>query len=886
MPRSLDDTYERMLLNIPDFYARDVPRIFQWMVYSARPLIVEELSEILAFDPDRNPSLDAQRRLFDPKQLLSILSNLATISTIHDWRVHEYVPKTVEVVTFSHYSVQEYLCSERIASSRVCQFSVTPKPAAHSIAKFCLTYVLQFDQADSLTPETYEVYPLARYAAQYWAKHAREIEQEEQSQRNLQPLIEQLFDDGKHAFLNWQRIYNPVCERSGDCTKLLPFLYTPVFCASALGLVRIAKGLLRNKLEINCLSHDKFSPLGIAAARGYLETVQLLIQNGADLELPSAVNGYSSWKRTPLCASALLGHKKVLKVLLDNGADVNTTDSHGATALYRASQAGHVEVVRTLIERGACLDVQEDEYGCTALMETSGPFGNVAVFELLLDAGANVNISDCHGGTALLGVVEASCRAEDAGFLRKIQALLDKKADPNVVCRGVSILVRAIKAGDWAATHLLLANGADPNLKDERGQTPLMFAASYNHESIVQLLVDNGAEANASSSARQTALSLAAAAGHENIVQQLLHQMNLTGPMAERWAASARLIQAIQKNKELEVAKLLGEGADPTLTDLKMRYSLHLAAFYGHESIVLMLLEHNLDIEARDQSTSTALDIAISRSHEKVVRCLLEKGARTAQESRRNPIFTACRTGNENIVRMLLDYSADSSSMFVSSIVLENAAKNGHHSVVRLLLERSGDLSRPVVPDGQSHSTAPFDDSLAYAAAEGHEETVTVLLCKGAEVDRVASWGGTALFWAAMGGHEGTVRLLLESGADPNMRMKGGATALYEAAARGHEGTVWLLLQASADPSAKLEGPGAPRRDRATALFAAAEGGHEGTVRLLLDAGADPIAKLDDESTPLSIAITKGHREMARIFREYMKRRDYWNLVPAYCSGA
>jgi hypothetical protein len=143
MPRSLDDTYERMLLNIPDIYARDAFRVFQWMVYSARPLMVEEISEILAFDPDQNPPLDAQRRLFDPKQLLSILSNLATLSTIPGWQVGWYRSQTIEVVTFSHYSVQEYLCSERIVTGRVCRFSVRQTPATYSIAKSCLMYILQ-----------------------------------------------------------------------------------------------------------------------------------------------------------------------------------------------------------------------------------------------------------------------------------------------------------------------------------------------------------------------------------------------------------------------------------------------------------------------------------------------------------------------------------------------------------------------------------------------------------------------------------------------------------------------------------------------------------------------------------------------------------------------
>lgn len=809
MPRSLDDTYERMLLNIPDIYARDAFRVFQWMVYSAHPLTVEEISEILAFDPGRNSPLDAQRRLFDPKQLLSILSNLATLSNVPDWRVPLSRSKTIEVVTFSHYSVQEYLCSERIVTGRVCQFSVTQKPAAYSIAKTCLLYMLQLDQADSLTPETYEMYPLVRYAAQYWAKHARRYEQGEQGQGNLQPLIEEVFDDSKPAFLNWQRIYDPLHDDLRDCTELLPRQYTPLLCASTLGLVGTVVSLLSDEKNINSLRPDKYSPLVIAAAWGHSEIVQHLIQCGANVELQASVG--SSLVMTPLGASAQFGHEVILNILLENGADMNTVSEgrfgSDGTALFWACERGHVKIARTLIERGAELDGQ-NFYGETALMSASGPFPRMAIFELLLHAGANVNISNCSGETALSKVAEG-LRAGKAGCMQIMQALLENKANPNPV-DSFSPLSRVVIFGNWTATHLLLANGADVNWKDENGVTPLMIAAHKNHQSIAQLLLDNGADVKATFSARGTAISLAAAAGHESIVQLFIDHMHLTGSVAERWTTSARLIHAIQDNKDLEVTKLLREGADPTLTDSGMRNSLHLAAECGHESIVLILLEHNslehnLDIEAtvfRGCSEMTALDIAISQGHENIVQRLLDRGARTEPEPKlligphkwRSPIPTACKVGNGNIVRMLLDHGADI-SWVNSNNGLHRAAENGHHSVVKLLLERFPNLLRPAAPLGQSHIRSRLETPLKLAAAGGHEETVRVLLDKGAEVDYIHRHGDTALFAAAAKSHEGTVRLLLEAGANPSTKLKDGRTPLSTAISRGHTGVARILRE-------------------------------------------------------------------------------------------
>jgi ankyrin repeat protein len=679
-----------------------------------------------------------------------------------------------------------------------------------------------------LTLETYEMYPLARYAAPYWAKHARQYEQDEQSQCNLQPLIEQVFDDGNHAFLNWQHLYDPLNDLSRGYSELLPRKYTPLLCASTLGLVGTVVNLLGDEKNINSLRPDEDSPLVTAAARGHSEIVQYLIESGANMEFQSSMGdqGMASLGdtfMTPLGASARFGYEVVLSILLENGADVNTVmrgssffDLDDITALFWACEAGHVKIARMLIEKGALLDCQNGHRE-TTLMLASGPYPKMEIFKLLLHAGANVNISSRDGTTALSNAVVGLCSevsdTENTGCMQIMQALLEKKANPNVVVKDSrdrrfgevdrSVLHEVVDVGNLAVTRLLLGNGADVNRTDKIGVTPLMIAANNNHQSIAQLLLDNRADVKATFSAKGTAISLAAAAGHESIVQLLIDHTHLTGSVAERWTTSARLTHAIQDKKDLEVTKLLSEGADPTLTDLAMRNSLHLAADCGHESIVLVLLEHNSDIEATafgDVFEMTALDIAVSQGHENIVQRLLDRGARTepkptllmGQHKRRSPILTACKVGNENIVRMLLNHGADISWDNSNNNGLLRAAANGHHSVVKLLLERFPNLLRPAAPLGQPHL---LETPLKLAAERGHEETVRVLLDKGVEVDYIHRHGDTALYSAAVEGREGTVRLLLEAGADPSTKLESGATPLITAISKGHTGVARILRE-------------------------------------------------------------------------------------------
>ena len=102
-----------------------------------------------------------------------------------------------------------------------------------------------------------------------------------------------------------------------------------------------------------------------------------------------SVNTQDNYRDTALMEASRRGHTGAVKLLIDNGADVNCMNSYGEIALIEASDNGHIEVVKLLIEAGA--DVNARDHGTTALMEASID-GYLEIVKMLIEAEADLNI--------------------------------------------------------------------------------------------------------------------------------------------------------------------------------------------------------------------------------------------------------------------------------------------------------------------------------------------------------------------------------------------------------------------------------------------------------------------------------------------------------------
>jgi hypothetical protein len=172
---TLDETYERILLEIDREKREHAIHLFQCLAISRRPLRAKELAEVLAIrrDPGDIPQLNVAWRPGDAVEaVLSACSSLVTAIELggqHD----DGDECDSRIIQFSHYSVKEYLTSERLSKSEkgdISQYYISLQPAHTILAQICISTLLQLDNH---VGDIANRFPLVDYAAQNWFHHAR-----------------------------------------------------------------------------------------------------------------------------------------------------------------------------------------------------------------------------------------------------------------------------------------------------------------------------------------------------------------------------------------------------------------------------------------------------------------------------------------------------------------------------------------------------------------------------------------------------------------------------------------------------------------------------------------------------------------------------------------
>ena len=485
LPETLDATYERILQEIPKSNQVHAHRLLQCLTVAVRPLHVDELAEILAVDFNTSegiPKLNEALRWEDQEQaVLSACSSLIAIIKDED--------KDSRVVQFSHFSVKEFLTSDRLATSKVDAsryHHILLNPAHTIMAQACLSVLLRLDPDIDRT--RIKEFPLAEYAGEHFGDHA----EFESVLLHILDGVDYLLDTDKSHFAVWVRIC-PLRYLPGWASQqgVIPLYYV-----AARGYRGLVDYLISKRSDDVNARGAYGTPLHAALDMAHADVAQLLLGYCVDVD----VRDYRD--RTPLHLAAHHGFRGIARTLVERNADINVRDNFGNTPLHQtmgdwfvkseSTQDGCLDVTKFLLERGGDLDAKTD-IQATPLHEAS-LYGSVKGAQLMLEHGANIHARDKMGCTPLHRVLIDSIDDYDASdmFLDTMRCLLAHGVEVDTLDDNrMTPLHRASQVGCVKGARLLLEHGANVHLEDIKGRTPFQVASGRGETKITQLLSEH-----------------------------------------------------------------------------------------------------------------------------------------------------------------------------------------------------------------------------------------------------------------------------------------------------------------------------------------------------------------------------------------------------------
>ena len=296
-------------------------------------------------------------------------------------------------------------------------------------------------------------------------------------------------------------------------------------------------------------------------------------------------------------------------------------------SLIKAAYYGDVNTITKLIEEGQDVNLQGGSWHETALSAASRQ-GHMESVKILLDSGANPNISTKYGGNALTGATW-KCHSDIARLLVRKGAEINQRN----FSHGSTPLMLAVECNDESLVRFLLDHGAKTDIKNRANNDALMAATMKGFSRMAQILIDYGADVNSKGCGNQTAIYQAA---EKNSVETLKILIENGANVNHQIYASCKdgyfnsvpipgwtaLMIASAEGYTEAVKILLGSGADPNMAAQNGRTALMVAAGEGNIEIVKLLLDNHADTAIKDKEGRTAIDLAIIMKHKEIVSLL------------------------------------------------------------------------------------------------------------------------------------------------------------------------------------------------------------------------------------------------------------------------
>ena len=547
--------------------------------------------------------------------------------------------------------------------------------------------------------------------------------------------------------------------------------YSPLLYAVENNNRKLTEMLLQYGADANVKSNDKTTPLHLAAVNRSVHTAELLLQHGADIEATdelgrtglaeaacfcclsmvqlllqygSNVHAKDKAGKTPLMLAVSDESIPIIKVLLDHGASVNATDQHKRSLLHRISPSFPRDFLDLLLSQGACVNLP-DENGETPL-HFAASAGNIACIELLLEHGANVGALDIENRSPLHAAAYGNSSSN--------------------------------------STQLLIQHGANVHLADNKGWLPLHLAAYAFSGSLenVEVLVDSGSDVTAVDKKGRTVLHLIRFHNPAELVECLVHHgSDINAKDFRGQTVLGALTQCRYDCLPTSGCQTyLENGGDPFAVDeVTGGTTLHFATIAVSLDAMDNLVNHELELEARDNNGETPLHWAAAKGRPEVIRCLIDRGANVSAVNKKGqtPLLVSLKANHGNASEILLQHRSN----------VQVADKDGNTALhLAVSVFDAPRILKQIIDNGADVNAVnacgctPLHETAAACYYQDFDANVALFLLEaGANVDCKDEKGNTPLLIAMAKGHEKMACLLIRHGSDVHAANVQGRTCLH-----------------------------------------------------------------------------------------------------------
>ncbi|QYT03099.1 Ankyrin repeat protein [Trichoderma simmonsii] len=453
--------------------------------------------------------------------------------------------------------------------------------------------------------------------------------------------------------------------------------------------------------------------------------------------IPPEANNLSSCLKTCLRSACELGMTDIVAKLLSFGPENDTTflesfSGSEDTPLQVAAQYSRFDSAKLSIAAGASV-VPNGNKEIVMPLEIAASHGSSDMVNLLLDHGAPIDAKGLWDHTPL----ETACLA---GNFATAESLLRHRDFRDYITPDLPSqpLMVAVQEGHYKIAEALLRHGADPNPREEDGQTALWLAVIHERIDLCRLLLAH--RADPSLALKDNGITPLISAIINKSIEPVKVLVENGADVNQPLDSQCTPVYMATFNDDIEIVRyLLSHNADPNIARPNGITPLWLAAQQGYSEVARLLAEAKADVHATDDSGGTAL----------------------------HAVFDSAET-----VRVLLEHGADINRMDKNEATPLGLAINSNQvNAVKLMLSES-----KIKPDWSMPS---MYRAIQCAVREGYTDVMLLVLEAGVNVDLVDEQNASLTLWAMSRNDDNMIRTLLEFGPDLSHKDKDGDTALH-----------------------------------------------------------------------------------------------------------